>query len=231
MFKKGVAPLLAIAAFAVMPVAAQATGHYYQNNVKLVEGAKRTVTEWGTITLAGVKGGTLPNHITCHNAAGGTIENPVGGGAGVGATEVFVAYQCESENQCPAPLVTRATAEKITNGVGWPTVITEPAAETFRTESSKVKVDIGCFNPVELEKREGGTHFVEIGGYGSETAGLMQKPLNHNGTNAAHPSGVIFGEGSGELEAEGSANTVSGKTEGEVKTQGYTAQELITVKP
>jgi hypothetical protein len=110
-------------------------------------------------------------------------------------------------------------------------VITEPAAETFRTESSKVKVDIGCFSPVELEKRESGTHFVEIGGYGTETPGQLLKPLAHNGTNAAHPGGVIFGEGSGELEFEGGVGEITVKTEGEVKTQGYTAQEVITVKP
>jgi hypothetical protein len=231
MFKKlfiGLAPLLAVAAFAVMPVAAQATGHYYSNGLKIAEGSKKTVSEWGTLTLAGVKGGTLPNHITCHTAAGGTLENPVGGGAGVGSTEVFVAYQCESENICPAGTVAKVTAEKIANGVGWPNVLSEPEAEKWRTESSKVKLDIGCFNSVELEKREGGEHFVEIGGYGTETE--LQRPETHKGTNAAHPGGVIFGAGSGELEIEGGGGTFTSKTEGEVKTLGYLNQELINVK-
>jgi hypothetical protein len=240
MFKKlfiGLAPLLAVAAFAVMPVAAQATGHYYSNGLKIAEGSKKTVIAWGTITLAGVKGGTLPNHITCHNAAGGSIENPVGGGAGVGATEVFVAYECEQENICPAGTVGRATAERIVNNglgagkeAGWPNVLSEPEAEKWRTESSRVKVDIGCFLLTEPETRAAGEHFVELGGYGTETAGLLQKPETHKGTNAAHPGGVVFGSGSGELQGEAAGEALTGKTEGEVKTLGYLNQELINVK-
>ena len=233
----GLAPLLAVAAFAVMPVAAQAVGHYYSNGLKIAEGSKKTVIAWGTITLAGVKGGTLPNHITCHNAAGGTIENPVGGTAGVGATEVFVAYQCEQENVCPAGTAGRATAEKIVNNAtppavstGWPNVLSEPSVGLWRTESSRVKVDIGCWLLTEPETRGGGEHFVEIGGFGTETAGLLQKPETHKGTNAAHPGGVVFGVGSGELQGEAAGEALTGKTEGEVKTLGYLNQELINVK-
>jgi hypothetical protein len=233
-FVMGLAPLLAVAAFAVMPVAAQAVGHYYSNGLKIAEASKKTVIAWGTITLAGVKGGTLPNHITCHNAAGGTVENPTGGGAGVGSTEVFVAYQCEQENVCPAGTVGRATAEKVVNngagGVGWPNVLSEPSVGLWRTESSRVKVDIGCFLATEPETRAGGEHFVEIGGYGSETAGLLQKPETHKGTNAGHPGGVVFGVGSGELQGEVKGSELTGKTEGEVKTLGYLNQELINVK-
>jgi hypothetical protein len=143
---------------------------------------------------------------------------------------VFVAYQCEQENVCPAPLVGKATAEKIANGVGWPNVLSEPEPEKWRTESTKVKVDIACFNPVELEKREAGEHFVELGGYGTENAALLQKPEVKKGTNAAHPGGVVFGPGSGELQGELQGEALTGKTEGEVKTLGYTAQELINVK-
>jgi hypothetical protein len=216
-------------AFAVMPVAAQATGHYYSNGLKIAEGSKKTVIEWGTFTLAGVKGGTLPNHITCHIAAGGTVENPVGGGAGVGATEAFVAYQCESENLFPAGTVPRLRAERIVNG-GWPTVLTEPEAEKWRTESSKVNLDSACYLATEPETRAGGERMVEIGGYGTETAGLLQKPETHKGTNAGHPGGVVFGVGSGELQGETRGSELTVKTEGEVKTLGYLNQELINVK-
>jgi hypothetical protein len=206
-------------------------GHYYANGLKIAEGSKRTVIGWGTITLAGVKGGTLPNHVTCHTAAGGTVGNPVGGGAGVGATEVFGAYQCESENICPAPLVAKATAEKIGNGVGWPSVLTEPSVGVFSPEISKVKLEIACFNPVELEKREGeGEHFVEIGGYGTETPGLGLKPEAHKGSSAAHPGGDVFGPGSGELEGERAGGALTFKTEGELKILGFSSQEIINVK-
>jgi len=232
MFKKlsiGLAPLVAVAAFAVMPATSQATGHYYSNGLKIAEGSKKTVTEWGTLTLAGVT--REKGHVTCHTAAGGTVENPVGGGAGVGATEVFVAYQCESEKVCPAGVVARPTAEKIANGVGWPNVLTEPEAEKWRTESSKVKVDVACYLVTEPETGTGSVErYVGKGGYGKETPGEGLRPEVHKGTNAGHPSGVVFGAGSGELEAElrGTEETV--RYEGEVKTLGYLNQELINVK-
>jgi hypothetical protein len=209
---------------------ARAAGHYYANGTKVVEGKKKTVFSWGTLTIAGVKGGTLPNHITCHNAAGGTIENPVGGGAGVGATEVFGAYQCESENVCPAGTVARATAEKITNGVGWPSVLYEPEFGKWRSEISKVKLDIGCFESTNPEVRVGGVGIVEAGGYGTETPGLGLQPETHMGASAAHPGSVVFGAGSGELEGEGGGGVQTFKTEGELKTLGYTAQEIINVR-
>jgi hypothetical protein len=45
-----------------------------------------------------------------------------------------------------------------------------------------------------------------------------------------HPGGVLFGEGSGELEGEGGGGVITFKTEGELKTLGYVSQELINVK-
>jgi hypothetical protein len=234
------APLLALAAFAVMPVAAQATGHYYSNGLKIAEGSKKTVIEWGTLTLAGVKGGTLPNHVTCHIAAGGTVENPVGGGAGVGATEAFVSYQCESENIGAKGTVTTIKAERIppcsrgsrcpANGVGWPNVLTEPEAEKWRTESSKVELQIAGWLAEEPETRVAGERFVEIGGFGTETPGEGLRPETHKGTNAGHPGSVVFGAGSGELQAEVRGTELTVKPEGEVKTLGYLNQEMISVK-
>jgi hypothetical protein len=234
MFKKlfiGLAPPLAVAAFAVMPVAAQATGHYYSNGLKLAEGSKKTVIEWGTLTLAGVNG-DLQGHegrLTCHTAAGGTVENPVGGGAGVGATEVYVAYQCESEKTCVAGTVARPTAENIANGVGWPNALTEPEPEKWRTESSKVRVRIACYAVTEPETGTGGEDYVEIGGYGTETPGQGLRPETHKGTGAGHPGGVVFGTGSGEVQSE-TKPTETGRYEGELKTLGYLNQELINVK-
>ena len=240
MFRKlfiGLSPLFAVAAFAVVPVAAQATGHYYSNGLKIAEGSKKTVMEWGTITWAGVKGGTLPNHMTCHHVLAGYVENPVGGGPGVGSTEVWVAYQCEQENLCPAGTTGRFTAEKIVNNAtppavstGWPNVISEPSVGLWRVETSRLKLDLGCFLATEPETRSGGERFVEIGGFGTETAGLLQKPEIHKGTNAGHPGGLVFGVGSGELQGEGAGEALTWKTEGEVKTLGYPNQELINVK-
>jgi len=225
-FLIGLAPLLA-AAFAVMPVAAQAVGHYYSNGLKLPEGSKRVVTEWGTITAVGVRGGILPNHLTCHEAQAGIVENPTGAGAGLGTTEAIVGYQCEEENLCPSPTVPKITGER--NANGWPSVVTEPAAGLFRVETSRFKLDLGCFN--NLDEHVGGMHFVEMGGFGTETPGLRLTAETHNGTSAAHPASRISTAESGEIEAEGSGGTQTGRLEGELKVLGYVNQELISIKP
>jgi len=215
-FLISLAPLAAIAAFAVLPVAAQAVPHYYSNGT-LNSSEPRTVEAWGTITLATVKGGVPGSFVVCHNAAAGTELNPEGGGAGTGATQVFATYDCESEGICPAGLSTEVLAEKLP----WPSVLTEEVVGTIRAETTGVKVFIEC---VLAGKVEGGAKFV----IGAGEKG--QRPITKKGTSAVHPSFLEFGPGSGELEVEGSGNTVSGKTEGSVKTQGYNAQEVITTK-
>src|SRR5262249_18502788 len=104
MFKKlfiGLAPLLAIAAFAVMPVAAQAaTQHWYSNAAKATEGEEIPIVVFGNeVNLADMREGAGVFPINCKTAGGGTIENPGGGGAGVGRTNLMGAYECKAE-QC-----------------------------------------------------------------------------------------------------------------------------------
>ena len=89
-------PLLATAAFAVMPAAAGAAPHHwYKNNVLLPERERVPVLSWGTLALQSAAG-----KVECRNVIGGYDENPAGGGAGVGAVQAFVPYECE--DSCPA---------------------------------------------------------------------------------------------------------------------------------
>src|SRR5262245_28931938 len=101
MFKKkkksfiGLAPLLAVAAFAVMPVAAQAeTQHWFRSGAKLAEGTVvPIVTFGGKVDLSWSYVG---GEFHCKTVAGGTIENPIGGGAGVGRTNSSTSYECKA---------------------------------------------------------------------------------------------------------------------------------------
>jgi len=122
----GLAPLLAIVAFALVPTAAQAS--IWTSNGTPVGTEPVTVTGWGTLTLTGAAG-----NITCHNAAAGTVANV--GGVGVGSTQVFTTYDCESTT-CPAE--NSATAK----GLPWPSKLTP--GPPIRSVTEKIKVTILC---------------------------------------------------------------------------------------
>jgi hypothetical protein len=214
------APLLAITAFAVMPMVAQAEGtHYYKNGTKLKEGVKTPTISWGTLTLTSGAG-----TVSCKNVVGGYAENPVGGGAGVGVTQNFATYECVTA-ECP--LETRA--EGITNpekngNKGWFGSITE-AEGVSRLETTGVDVIIGCWTQGPSGSGAGSTSE-----RGTPVAPLLpfkgtSTPKLKNGTTAGKPSKVEFGPGSGELINE---TVGAGKTTGSVSTLGYTEQELIT---
>src|SRR5262245_58009415 len=95
-FLISLAPLLAIAALAVMPVAAQAeTQHWYRNGAKLAEATVNPIVMWGgKVDLSQTSAGL--GEIHCKSAAGGTIENPTGGLAGIGRTNAYVFYECKA---------------------------------------------------------------------------------------------------------------------------------------
>ena len=106
----GLAPLLVTAAFAVMPVAAQAAAgspHFYTAETAasiIKEGKKVPVVSFGTLTLKNVKNGTGAS-VTCHNVIGAIDENPKAaegektgheGPPGTDVTEAFDPYECSS---------------------------------------------------------------------------------------------------------------------------------------
>jgi hypothetical protein len=224
------APPLAIAALATGPATAQAAPHYYADNL-IVGTAPKNVTAWGTITIALVKPPALVGtSITCHNSAAGKVSNPggVGGAAGTGNTELFATYKCESEKNCLLGETTTVKAERLpstlppgTQDTGWPSVLTEEVVGTIRSETTNIEVDIDCVKAGKVEKE---TKF-DIG-----PGEKGQRPKSVKGISALHPGFLEFGVGSGELEVVGSGNTVSGRTEGEVKILGYEEQEFINTK-
>ncbi len=194
-----------------------ANPHYYSNG-ELVGSAPTTSIAWGTIRLANVKGGIPGSFVTCHSAGAGTMFNPAGGAAGEGLTQVFATFDCESEGICPAGMSTAVVAENLP----WHNILTEEVVGTIRQETTGVKLFIEC---LVGETAESGSKFV----IGAGENGL--RPKAGKGTSALHPGFFEFGEGSGELEVEGSGGAVTRRAEGAVKILGYNAQELITTNP
>jgi hypothetical protein len=194
-------------------------GRYKVNGVFLAQGSPRFLTEWGTLKLQTVKGGTASYE--CRDAEGGQIENPVGGGAGVGKTELFSAYQC-AFSACPG--FPRVLAEALP----WSGVLVEPAAGEIRAEVTGIKEDYQCWvTKAAFEKAARGE--AELPNAKNVYVGT-QRPKPETGTSAMHPSFLEFGSAAGRLEQEGSENTIQAETESKLKTLGYKEQELISVE-
>jgi hypothetical protein len=213
--------LVATTALAVLPTVAQAAPRYQKNAVFLKEGAtgKTFVQGWGTFKLSTCCGAVAA--YTCRHAVGGYIENPVGGGAGVGQTELFTAYQC-TFSACPTfPAV---LAEELP----WPEVLEEPKAGEIRAKTTGFKESFQCWatkaGREKAARGEGEVPNARNIFIGSTT------PKPENGTSAAHPGFLEFGPGAGKFEQEGSAGTITAETEGKMKVLGYKEAELINVE-
>jgi len=113
-----IVPLLATAAFVVMPAAAQAGPEYYVNGAHLKVGEIKPTLSYGTLTLA------VPGHpsVSCQNAALGYIENtlvsvgPPEVTQGIDETDNFDTSNCKlSTGECPSSegLEVVVTAEEL----------------------------------------------------------------------------------------------------------------------
>jgi hypothetical protein len=177
---------------------------YYYNGVP-VGSEPKTVIEWGTLTFKATVGGTA--EVTCHTVQAGTIQNPAGGTSGIGSTQVFATFDCESTT-CPYTSV--VTAESLP----WGSLL-EGETGVLRSKTVGMKIKIDC-------QKEGKSE-------GSETFVGATAPSARHGTSALHPGLVEYDAGAGTLEQEGSKGGALGKLEGEVKVLGYDEQELINV--
>ena len=119
-----------------------------------------------------------------------------------------------SDDGCVAGESTALVAEELP----WHNILTEEALGTIRQETTGVKVLIKCLVGGKVESE-----------YRFLTGEKGLRPGSKRGTSALHPSFFDYGEGSGELEAEGSSGTITRKVEGAVKILGFDAQELISI--
>jgi hypothetical protein len=196
------APLLAAAAFAVTPAAAQATPHHwYSNGVLTPEGEKVPTVTWGTLAFESAGG-----KVECKDVIGGYVENPLGGGAGKDATQASSAYECSST--CPVEI--QVTSE----GLPWQSELAEVSGKA-RDRTAGAKVRYKC-------------EFDETVLLNVVFSGSVIEPELKNGTAAGKPSVLRYTEPTGVQPEWISPEAGAGKTEGKLKIQGYNATELIT---
>jgi hypothetical protein len=203
----GLAAVLSIMAFAMVPTAAQALEgpegnkspvHWQLNTKKTAAGVAIPVIAWGTAKLTSAAG-----TITCKNAAASTNENTAAGKAR-SIVLMFATYECKaSGGECLPPAEERATAFNLTpdsspNTGVWPSNTVEEgvvnAEEKFRSYDlsgagageNPIKVNIECF----LGGENIGSLLFGSGPVLTETG--SSTPLVLNGTTASKPSETSF---------------------------------------
>jgi hypothetical protein len=234
-----------------MPVAAQAvTQHWYQSGALATTGEEVPVVMFGNeVNLSQ----TVVGEVNCRTVGGGTIENPVGGGAGDGRTNSLILYECKNP-KCEEEVLLKfgvlgrigfttennpaATQEPAFPGwndvleestVGGVSSIREKIGEPFVT--FKTPSPPGMWRETEFcEVPSTKQHVFDVvyeGEYKPEIG--VAKTGNLNGTSATAPSQVKFNSApTGALQSKEAG---PGTGQGNLKYLGYFHQEVITVKP
>jgi hypothetical protein len=196
------APLLAIAAFAVMPAVAQAVPHVYKNGVIAQEGKIVREIGWGVLHTHSEKLG----EVECHAIRAGFEENPTGGGPAKGKVQAFTPYECNDPTCATSLGEIKETAGKLP----WQTEASVPKAGEFGEKSNSVAITEDCTTIMEATfAGEVDPHIVagiSIGALPSELR--SEKEVLKN-----------------ELKPEETLELTAS-----AKIQGFGAQELIEVK-
>jgi hypothetical protein len=235
-----------------MPVAAQAvTQHWYRNGAKLAEGTSQPIVIFGgkaDLEHVSALGGPV-----CATVGGGTIENPVGGGAGVGRTNEMAFYECknakcEEEVKLKTGLEGRVTITTENNPAatkepafpGWANVLEESTVAGVSSVREKIGEPFVTFktpSPPGMIRETADCTIAANGQVEAEAIAEgelkpeigVAKSANLNGTKAAAPSKMKFqGASTGPIHSE-----LAGEETwiGELKYLGYNEQEVVTVKP
>jgi IPT/TIG domain len=216
--------------------------HYYKNGgaTPIPEGEKVPFISWGKLTFTPEPAGSPA---FCETSAGGYVENPAGGGAGVGKTLRFASWNCVI-NECPAGEVEiggkkyEKEFEVIwpAQDFPWPSTLTEEEAGVVRTNSSGVVMELGCVAK-KLTKSEAEGKTPPSSGENEQyplgpfvtcvtTATNLRKPRYENGANFGNnQSKLVFDEGGGKLSCAGGA--FEAKTKESLKVMGFKGSELI----
>jgi len=237
-------PLVAIVAFAITPVAAQASIHWYKNNVIQAQAKPIPVVSYGGAVNLSQK--SAIGEINCRGAGGGTIENPTGGGSGVGKTNESTFFECKNnepeegacgkarkENGIPLALFAVTNAAQfgwnnlLVEGTPNRTKVGEPFSGTFHkypgrgvegepepSPTNEIMALVSCETPPGFVP-----HIV---GLAATFEGELDPEVVNGNPTLAKFTGATSGALHSELAGEGT-------NEGSVKLVGYTNQENITV--
>jgi hypothetical protein len=220
------APLLVIAAFAVMPAAAQAEPHFYSNHVGLPAesggpGAEgKDTLAWGKLELEAKSIGKL----ICENEFGGDAYNPGGPeGAQPGEAKVdaYAVYDCTNEG-CEVAL--KSKIEIIPEGLDkfgeWEAKLTEPEVGVIRLKTGNKTLNSPTQIKFLISCPPNG-----LGEIKTPSRGELTPKLKNGTLIGSAPSKIEFGLGSGELELAG---IPEGKVNGSLKVMGYETGEIIS---
>jgi Subtilase family len=220
--------------------------HYFSGGLGAVARtgpeAKIPVVSWGTLSLTNLTTGAK---VTCKNVITGIVENPAPGGsagpAGLGETQSFNPYECESEACTPAATKSGAATYMSVRAEGTEAPLPATGNETnlrwrshlltegaqVRTETEGIKLDVIChlntafngagepiFGAVVEEKSEG-----------SDKPSLILKCCK-----ASSPPEAEFDPGSGTLHRPSPEEATKSKTEGRLKMLGYNEEEIVNTK-
>jgi hypothetical protein len=237
---------------AVMPVAAQAvTQHWYQNSVLVSAGEEVPVVMFGNEeNLSWNNALGAPD---CKAVGGGTIENPVGGGAGDGRTNSLARYECKA-GKCEEEVLKqfgvpgRLTVTTENNPAatqepafpGWSDLLEESTVGGVSSIREKIGEPFVTFKTPSPPGMVRETQDCTVSSTGQVVAEAIvegelkpeigvAKTANLNGSSAGAPSQAKFnGAATGAMRSKlAGAETWMGN----LKYLGYFHQEVITVKP
>ena len=181
-FLAGLAPLLAVIAFAVVPAAAQAEPHWYKKGVPVTSPVVTTTI--GTLTLK-----ALGAEIKCKVNDKEEIWNPSTGGAGEDLMLGFALIGCK--NKIATPACPKGPISVLAEGLPWRTLLvtTPPPGSVIRDLIFGVKLNVGCAN----------------------SAGTVGDVFEGTLSPEVVPGALVFGPGSGTLfDGGGNPLTITG---------------------
>lgn len=173
-------PLLAVAAFAVMPAAAQAEPHWYKKLLPIGPGPIPAATA-GALTL-----NALSATITCKVKDTEEIWNPSSGGAGEDLMTAFTLTGCK--NKVASAACPKGMAEVLPNGLPWPSRLIEAPGGVIEDEILKVRLLVRCVLGTVGDEFEG-TLSPEVG-IGALIFGPGSGTLLDGGSNPLTVTGV-----------------------------------------
>jgi hypothetical protein len=136
----GLVPALAVAAFVIVPAAAQAEPHWYKQKVLVGSGPVTTTTKGSLLFKA------LGAEIKCKVNDKEEIWNPTSGGAGEDLMTGFALINCK--NKVATPECPKGPISVIAENLPWPTrlITTPPPGSVIRDVINGVRLNVGCAN-------------------------------------------------------------------------------------
>jgi hypothetical protein len=224
--------------------------HWYHNAVQMTAGEEMPIVMFGNeenLSSSGGLGGS-----NCRTVGGGTIEDPVGGGAGVGRTNSFDRYECKApicearvkektglEGRLTVTSENNPAATKEPAFPGWNDALEESTVGGVFSVREKIGEPFTSFktpSPPGMVRETDACRVASTGQVVEEATSEGElkpeigpaKTGNLNGSSEAAASQLKFNGAPGELES-----TVGGEEQwsGKLKYLGYFHQELIQVKP